>query len=100
LSFRNEDLELFANVPIEQAALAPAFHLASGGSIGVVVQLLDGARRLARRRGRKVLVLDDLVDAFARLDLVWDTKPRFNPFSVKQLPANWSAMAFDTGTKS
>jgi hypothetical protein len=86
-------------LPIEQHALAPAIHLATGGTLGNVIQLLDAGLRFAARSGRVAAEIGDLAGAFQDLDDVWDARPRFNPFSVEQLPTRWSAMPFDAGSK-
>lgn len=97
LSIKKEDDKLFAELPLEQRALAPAIHLASGGSIGVVVQLVDATLQLAEERKAPHPEIVDMAEAFRGLDFVWDSRPRFNPFTVKQLPEKWSPMALDTG---
>lgn len=98
-SMRQADLDRLAKLPIEQPPLAPAIHLASGGTLGNVVQLLDAGFRFAARSGRVAAEIGDLANAFQHLDQVWDSRPRFNPFTVEQLPSKWSAMPFDAGSK-
>lgn len=99
LTMKDEDRDRFKNLPIEQDGLAGALHFATGGATGGVVQLILAALDEAKRK-RRLPNFKDLAEAFDRLSLVWDYKPRFNPFRIKQLPDTWNPMPFEFGSRS
>jgi hypothetical protein len=96
-TMKQEDPDRFKHLPIEQDALAAALHFASGGATGGVVQLLVGTLAEAKKRGAAPN-LEDMAKAFDRLVLLWDHKPKFNPFRVTQLPEEWAPMPFEQGS--
>lgn len=98
-TMKDEDRDRFKNLPIEQDGIARALHFATGGTTGGIVQLIIETLSDARRK-RRLPNIKDLAETFDRLSLVWDYKPRFNPFRVKQLPDTWNPMPFEFGSRS
>lgn len=103
-TMKEEDPDRFKHLPFEQNALAAALHFASGGAIGGVVHFLVGAlveaRKPEKARPDHAPHVADLADAYDRLVRLSKYKPRFNPFRMKPLPAKWSPIPLELGSRA
>jgi hypothetical protein len=90
----------FEKNTISDYAMAAAIHIATGGLIGLVVQLLDAAVMVMERAKRKrigMTLADTLAEAFAGVAKNHRVTPQLNPFTVALPATPWAPLPFSTG---
>jgi len=83
-------------------AMAAAIHIATGGLIGLVVQLLDAAiiiQTKARSQKRRLQTHQVLAEAFTGVAKNHRVTPQINPFTVALPVTPWAPLPFSTGVK-
>ncbi len=108
LTIVQEDPKRYKKLPIADpdGALPPAIHIATGGCIGLMLQLLESTFEAFAERMFKDPTSDpkhanvkDMAVAFDKLCASVKAKPQYNPFVVKALPETWSGNPFITRNK-